>query len=588
MAISSPAAHRPTRCAIYTRKSVEQGLEQEFNSLEAQRSICSAYIASQRPKGRVEVEKRYDDAAWSGSTLQRPALQELLADLENGLIDVVVIYKLDRITRTLLDFVRLLDLFEQCGVTFIAVTQRFDTSDSTGRLILNILLTFAQFEREILSDRLKDKFGAMRARGMFVGGHPPFGYDLVDKRLVVNPEEAEIVRWIFSRYLELKSYQKVSHELDAQGVKRRERISKRGLVVRGRKIQAASVWHMLANPTYVGEVRHNGTCYPGVHEAIVSEQLWAAVQTLRKRRTREKVVQIHRSDLLRGLMFDCYGRQIGLLRDYRSDRRGYRYYISNQTEWGRRHGVRRFRTNADQLEELVLASIGSFLADRQRIRSLLLTLGIADRQLDKFSIRGSTAGGLLSRATPRQIQIALKALVQRIELSEERLKIIIRVPELPNFLLWDGVGLFRGDSAGWNRPHDTEIIDVPAGIVRVRRFLALPVTQRSRAHAAEPDTRLVALLNRARTAQTLLYENRDVEIKKLAAQVRTGPSRFARLVRLNYLAPDIIASIHDGTQPQSLTRRQLMQSDIPMDWSLQRRLLGFPDQPDYLKVQSGY
>lgn len=579
---------RPTRCAIYTRKSIEYGLDQEFNSLEAQRAICSAYIASQRPKGWVELEKRYDDGAQSGATLVRPALQDMLADLENGLIDVVVIYKLDRMTRTLLDFVRLLDLFERFGVTFISVTQRFDTSDSTGRLILNILLTFAQFEREIMSDRLKDKFGQMRARGLFVGGHPPFGYDLIDKKLVVNDGEAKIVRAMFERYLEIKSYQKVADEFTRLGIRRRERISKRGLVVPGRQIEQSSVWHMLGNATYVGEVTHRGVRYPGVHEAIVSRKLWDAVQKLRTRRTREKVVQIHKADFLRGLMFDCFGRRIGLLRDYRATGRGYRYYISNQTEWGRRHGVRRLRTNADELEELVLASISAFLADRRRTRSLLLGLGFADKQLDKLSKRGSAVAALLAKSTPRQIQFALKAIVERIELSEERLKIVLRVPEIGRFLGWDGVGLFHGNPSDWDRPHSIELIDVPAATVRMKRFLALPVKQREPGHEATPNPRLVALIRRARSAQALLDSNRSEEISSLAVRVGTGPTRFARLVRLNYLAPDIITSILDGTQPKDLTRRRLTQSDIPMDWTLQRRLFGFPEQPDYLKGQAGY
>ncbi len=231
------------RCAVYTRKSVQQDPAHQFGSLEAQRSICSSYIASQKPKGWVELPRHYDDDGQSGGDLKRPALQDLLSDIECGLVDVVVIYKLDRITRTLLDFVRLMDLMDQFGVGFVAVTQNFDTSDSTGRLILNILLTFAQFEREIASDRLKDKFGAMRQRGMFVGGNPPFGYNLVDKKLLINVEEGDVVKWMFERYLTAESYVTVARELKQKGVVRRSRVST-GLIyfVTSRTIVSVGRW----------------------------------------------------------------------------------------------------------------------------------------------------------------------------------------------------------------------------------------------------------------------------------------------------------------------------------------------------------
>ena len=191
--LSTPTEGKTLRCAIYTRRSVEQGFDHQFSSIEAQRAICAAYIASQRPNGWSEIPKHYDDPGHSGASLNRPALQELLSDIESGLIDVLLIYKLDRISRSLLDFVRLMDLLESFGVGFVAVTQNFDTADSTGRLILNVLLTFAQFEREISSDRLRDKFSAMRQRGLFVGGNPPFGYDLVEKTLMINRPGAEVI-----------------------------------------------------------------------------------------------------------------------------------------------------------------------------------------------------------------------------------------------------------------------------------------------------------------------------------------------------------------------------------------------------------
>jgi len=587
MYVDKALARPAIRCAIYTRKSVEQGLEMEFNSLDAQRSICSSYIASQRPKGWAELAKHYDDGGRSGANLMRPALQDLLSDIESGLIDVVVIYKLDRITRTLLDFVRLMDLFDQYGVSFVAVTQNFDTGDSTGRLILNVLLTFAQFEREITSDRLRDKFSEMRQRGMFIGGNPPYGYTLSDKKLIVNAAEAEIIRWMFRRYLETKNYTKVARELAERGVTRRSRTSKRGNHVEGRGICQGSVWNMLGNPLYAGEVQSKGKRFPGVHEAIVPRELWDEVQALRAKRTRAKVVELHKSDLLRDLMYDSFGRKMGVFRDYRySEVR--RYYLSNQSEWGRRHGVRRYRTKADPLDGLVLAAVTAMLADRERVRAMLLRLGIFGGALNKLAAAGPFAAKLIDQATPRQVQCILKALIERIELSTSLVKITIRTPELSRFLSWNGVGFFKGDTDAWTRPHITDVLDISASTICMKRELTLLLKRRECETPAKANPRLVSLLRKARAAQAILDERSIWNLRDLAAKVGCHPKRFTQLARLNYLAPDIVASILDGTQPLGLTCEKLRSPNLPMDWSLQRRLLGFPDQPDFLKAAVGW
>ena len=575
------------RCAIYTRRSVEQGPGHRFSSVQAQRAICSSYIASQQPNGWVETPKHYVDEGWSGGNLNRPALQELLSDIECGVVDVVVIYKLDRISRTLLDFVRLMDLFEQFGVGFVAVTQNFDTAESTGRLILNILLTFAQFEREIAGDRLRDKFSAMKQCGLFIGGNPPFGYDLREKKLHINQAEAEVVRWMFRRYLEAKSYTTVARELREKAVVRRSRTSKRGNHVQGRGICQASVWNMLGNPLYVGEVRSKGRCYPGVHDAIVSPELWADVQTLRARRTRAKVVEVYRTDLLRDLLYDGYGRKMGVYRDRRYTNVK-RYYISNQSEWGRRHGARRYRVGADALEQLVVAALAAMVADRERLRGMLLRHGVHHGSLNKLTAAGAQAAKHIESATPRRAQCVIKALVERIELSSSWVKVVVRLPELPRLLQWDGVGLFRGERDSWSRPHSTEVIDIPACAVSMKRELTMLLKKRATGADNKPNRRLVGLLQKARVAQTALDDRTICGVIEMSAKVGCHPKRFTRVVRLNYLAPDIIASIRDGTQPSDLTCKRLMEADLPMDWTLQRRLLGFPDQPDFLRAAPGW
>jgi DNA invertase Pin-like site-specific DNA recombinase len=585
---SIAAIHSPIiRCAIYTRQSVEPSQVQEFGSLQAQRSICSSYIASQRPKGWTEIPKHYDDGGLSGGTLMRPALQDMLLDIESGLIDAVVIYKLDRITRTLLDFVRLIDLFEQFGVSFVAVTQNFDTGESTGRLILNVLLTFAQFEREIASDRLRDKFRAMRERGMFVGGNVPFGYALAGKKLVVEPSEAATVRWMFQRYLEVKSYAAITRELAAMDVCRRDRVSKRGNLVKGRRICVSSVWNMLGNQLYVGDAQGKGASFEGQHEAIVSRELWNKVQALRTKRTRQNVVLRYKADLLRDLMWDGYGRKMASYRDHRYSEVG-RYYISNQSEWGRRHGVRRYRTRAEPLEELIVAAIKGVLCNREQVRGMLLRLGYHDGNITKLSAAGPSVARLLETTSARQSQCILKALIERIELSASWIKIVIRTPELPRMLAWNGIGLFKGDIAKWSCPHIIDVVDVPSNSISMKRELTMLLKPSKPPNAAKPNPRLVGLLRKARQAQAVLDERESYNVTELSARIHCHPKKFTSLVRLNYLAPDIVASILDGTQPAHIKCETLRNCNLPMDWSLQRKLLGFPDQPDFLKAAPGW
>lgn len=285
-------------------------------------------------------------------------------------------------------------------------------------------------------------------------------------------------------------------------------------------------------------------------------------------------------------MYDSFGRKMGVFRDYRySEVR--RYYISNQTEWGRRHGVRRYRTKADTLERLVVAAMVAMLSDRERLRAMLLRLGIHDKTLNKLTAAGAVAGRRFDKVSPRQSQLVLKALVERIELSSTLIKIVIRTPELPRYLSWDGVGFFNGDTDAWGRPHITDVLDVPANTICMKRELTL-LLKRTAGTTAKPNRALTGLLKRARLAQAALDDREVYHPNELAARIHCHPKRFTHLVRLNYLAPDIIASILDGTQPSALNAKTIMAADLPMDWALQRRLLGFPDQPDFLKAAPGW
>jgi site-specific DNA recombinase len=261
---------RKLRCAVYTRKSSEEGLDQEFNSLDAQRESCEAYAASQKAEGWILVPDRYDDGGFSGGTLECPALQRLLRDIEGGRVDVVVVYKIDRLSRALMDFAKLVEVFDRHGVTFVSVTQAFNTTTSMGRLTLNILLSFAQFEREVIGERIREKFAASRARGMWMGGHPPLGYDVKDRKLVVNEAEAATVRMIFERFLTVGSAIVLARDLRAEGVTTK----------RGKPIDKGDLYKLLNNRVYLGEAVHKGTAYPGEHKAIIDRVLWDRVHTI--------------------------------------------------------------------------------------------------------------------------------------------------------------------------------------------------------------------------------------------------------------------------------------------------------------------
>lgn len=307
------------RCAIYTRKSSEEGLEQEFNSLHAQREACEAYIASQKAEGWVLLRGRYDDGGISGGTLERPALKALIADIEEGLIDVVVLYKVDRLSRSLADFAKLVEIFERNNVTFVSITQHFSTTTSMGRLTLNMLLSFAQFEREVTAERIRDKVAASRAKGMWMGGWAPLGYDVMDRKLVVNPAEANTVQMIFERFVEIGSATVLAKALRTEGVTTK----------RGKAIDKGDVYKILNNRVYIGEAVHKGTSYRGEHKAIVDQSLWDKVHQVLKTSPRQRAsnTRAQTPALLQGLLFGPDGSAFSPTHTRRGSKL-YRYYVS--------------------------------------------------------------------------------------------------------------------------------------------------------------------------------------------------------------------------------------------------------------------
>lgn len=310
---------RKLRCAVYTRKSSEEGLEQEFNSLHAQREACEAFIASQRSEGWVLVRDQYDDGGISGGTLERPGLKRLMADIEDGLIDVVVVYKIDRLSRSLADFAKLVEVFDRNGVTFVSVTQSFNTTTSMGRLTLNILLSFAQFEREVTAERIRDKVAASRKKGIWMGGVPPFGYRVENRKLLVDETAAAHVCWIFTRFLEIGSCTLLAREVGARGLG----------TPRGNQIDKKYLYRMLSNRAYLGEAVHKGDSYPGEHDAVIDRETWDRVHAILQESPRKRAART-RADtpaLLKGLLFGPDGAAFSPTHT-RKGGRLYRYYVS--------------------------------------------------------------------------------------------------------------------------------------------------------------------------------------------------------------------------------------------------------------------
>ncbi|MDF7806259.1 recombinase family protein [Pontiellaceae bacterium B12219] len=354
---------KPLRCAIYTRKSHEEGLEQEFNSLDAQRESAEAYIESQKLQGWQAIPTRYDDGGFSGGTMERPALKQLLADIDAGKVDLIVVYKIDRLSRSLLDFMKMIEVFNEKEVSFVSVTQHFSTTDPTGRMFLGILITFAQYEREVIGERIRDKVSAAKRRGKYCGGVPPLGYD-VDrdkKKLMVNPEESRLVQRIFKRYVQLGSVQQLGKELNEQGYRTKSWTTKKGIERIGTEWNNGQLYRLLNNRLYLGEIAYKGKNYPAEHDAVIDQQVWDQAQALlsenqRAKRVKARVKTISPlSGVIRCGHCDC---AMGITYTKKKDRR-YSYYICMKDDKRPVSTCPIKRVSSGDIEKVVLEQLGA-------------------------------------------------------------------------------------------------------------------------------------------------------------------------------------------------------------------------------------
>jgi site-specific DNA recombinase len=523
------------RCAVYTRKSTEDGLEQDFNSLDAQREACSAYIASQRHEGWESVPDFYNDGGFSGGTMERPALKQLLAEIEAGRVDIIVVYKVDRLTRSLADFAKIVDILDRKAASFVSVTQSFNTTSSMGRLTLNVLLSFAQFEREVTGERIRDKIAASKARGMWMGGPAPLGYDVSERKLIVNEDEATIVRHLFARYSELGSVGTLIDELADQGYRTKQRTYRDGRTVGGIAFGKGMLAALLKSRLYAGDVVHRGKCYPGQHDAIIEPEQFERVQAMFRANRRERLEgkRSRHPSLLTGLLTDPAGRPMGPVHTAKGSRR-YRYYVSRIEPGTDRGAVS--RVAARPIEHLVIAMI-----ERHQGRSM-------------------SASDLISPKAPSHLT-TIPAIDQRRKLLEQRVRIQLFQGRVVVTIAGD-----RSEDDG------TDVfLEERAQLLTPGPDIKRAIVPDARSGQANLDPALLRMIAHAFAARRKLIEGK-------AEPTVDGYSdeHIAKLVRLSWLAPDVINSILDGYQPASLNGRRLLRtSNLPLCWSAQRQALGF-------------
>ncbi|MEQ1611527.1 MAG: recombinase family protein [Hyphomicrobiaceae bacterium] len=554
-------------CAIYTRKSSDEGLDKEFNSLDAQREACEAYIVSQKHAGWVTVRDLYDDGGLSGGTLERPALQRLLADIKLGKVQIVVVYKVDRLTRSLADFAKIVDVLDVHNASFVSVTQSFNTTTSMGRLTLNMLLSFAQFEREIAGERIRDKIAASKAKGMWMGGAIPLGYDVKDRKLVVNTAEAETVRLIFARYAELGSVTLLQGELDRRGFRSKLRDGAGGRLAGGAKFSRGILYLILQNHLYRGEVAHKGNIYPGQHEAIVDADLWRIVQDklAANRRARSLGVGAEAPSLLSGLIYDGDGNRMTPTHANKRGRR-YRYYISASLLDRGTAGPNTMRVPAGEIDGLVLDRLHALISSRQEIADALDPLGLSAKQLDLVLKRAAELDRQWLTIPPDDMRALARQIFSRVTLSLDKIEVAIGTGKLAD-TLGSAVRLEKGTEP-------TIVLSIAAGLRRAGKGKRMVIGEQNR---AEIDLSLVRLMQEAFAARDHLLVDTTESINAITARLAKSKGRMTSLMRLSYLAPSIVDEILSGRQPPELSAKRLLQlsRDLPLDWASQRNFLRF-------------
>jgi site-specific DNA recombinase len=593
--MSERAKPKVLRCAIYTRKSSEEGLEQDFNSLHAQREACEAYIASQRHEGWKVLKTAYDDGGFSGGSMERPALKRLLADIGSGLVDVVVVYKVDRLTRALADFAKIVEIFDAQGISFVSVTQQFNTTSSMGRLTLNVLLSFAQFEREVTGERIRDKIAASKKKGLWMGGFVPLGYRPDQRTLVVHDSEAEVVRTIFALYTEYGSVAKVQAELERRGIARPESTATTtGRPYGGRAFGRGEIYKLLSNPIYLGEIGHKGQRYEGRHPAIIDRDTWMAVQARLAGNTHARHIRLNAKDpsLLAGLLYDDQGNR---LTPTHANKRGKRYrYYALQPRDGRMRArgrppesARRWRIAAAEIESAVIERLCALFDDRDWLSNRCSSPDSTIERRQAITAKGRGLAERIRSAGGGALRELLLGILAQVTLGEADVRIIVkRVGLLACLGVADEIGS-RTAGGGDAQSHDHNSSSASAG-ADTDITITVPLKLRRRgvetklvigsaddnAAPRQPDPALIKLMAHAHQWWDDLMSNRFPTVRALARAYNKDERYVARTLPYAFLAPSLVEAIVCGRQPVDLTAQDLMTlPDLPIEWAQQRSVL---------------
>lgn len=566
------------RCAVYTRKSSEEGLEQDFNSLEAQREACEAYVRSQAHEGWKLIDDRFDDGGFSGGTMKRPGLEQLLKEVSDGRVDVIVVYKIDRLTRSLTDFARLAETFDRQGVSFVSVTQQFNTTTSMGRLMLNVLLSFAQFEREITGERIRDKIAASKKKGMWMGGNPPTGYDVADRRLVIN-DDAGRVREIFSLYLEEGTVPALLDRLVREEIRTSPRTSTNGRKTGGKPFTRGHLYKLLTNPIYIGRISHKGKVHPGQHEAIIDLALWSAVQakltenTQGARTRRRRAVQ--REYMLAGLLISERGNRFVPMHATKGSRR-YRYYVEELPKPDTEDAAQPdpVRLPAAEIEAATVHAVAGFLSDGGELLRQLSDLS-PDQTRAAVKAAGEIGNQIGGRGNKKHAIV--RSIVRRVIFRRETLRIELSGSGLRKKL---NVGNPCANDDRTNLPgqHVAESqlnfrdIDEPDIVLSApldvrRRGVQTKLLVDGNRTDQPIDQSLVTVVARAFCWAEMLTTGAAKSIKEIAEREGVGETYVSQLLPLGFLPPALVEQVLAGEQPAELTAGKLVwDTDMPLRW----------------------
>jgi DNA invertase Pin-like site-specific DNA recombinase len=551
-----PVRPAERRCAIYTRKSSEEGLEQDFNSLHAQREACDAYIKSQKHEGWRPLSAHYDDGGYSGGSMERPALQRLLSDIKANRIDIVVVYKVDRLTRSLADFAKIVEVFDASGVSFVSVTQAFNTTTSMGRLTLNVLLSFAQFEREVTGERIRDKIAASKKKGLWMGGFVPFGYRSKDRTLVMDDTEAATVRLIFSRYLELGTVSALEAEVAEGNLRTRAFTSANSNRAWGdRAFSRGHLYKMLSNPIYAGKIPHKDKVYDGQHAAIIDRKTFVAVQAQLATNTRRNRTQAGAKDpnLLAGLLFDTSANRLTSSHTVKDGKR-YRYYIGVRSEGGQ---SKVWRVPAPELEAATIKELKQFLGDRQRVAGALRRSRLQAREL-KEALQNADRFHTQLCAFGSRRDVAFK-LIKRVIVSTSELVLELRLGSL----------LSEASKASQMAIHRLTI-----AIELIRKIDGAIVLASSFDRAAAADPALIKALARGFVWFEELATGRSDTVRAIAKRERVTDRYVSQLVELAFIDPRIVQQVVAGTARSMISATRLVfRTALPLSWAAQKDLV---------------